>query len=378
MKHFGRTNKPVCHSNIKAKQSHSIRAVVSVLSLACVSMLTGCPFEFNKSDTQTDANNNNSSNFTNHDNNTQNNWNQTTQSAQNIPKDVDLSEIDLLIPETKQNNQNNAADHQQSDTSDTANLVTNPDDLQPNTENNRASNAKNRASHSINNSTNNNTINNEWLVAHNQLRTLHQVSNLMWSDALAKQAQQYADSCPAGHSKQGKVKYGENLAFSTAPVMSYTDVVKAWYDEINLYDFNHPKFSLKVGHFTQVVWKTTTQVGCGYKSGCETGDWSDIWVCQYQAPGNILGQFAQNVLPATKARDKSNDNSIKFDNELQITESNTNQTNTNHANTNQTNTQPAQLNKPLDKKYAQIQIEVKEGKKVLQGEGITITQGSNK
>lgn len=49
------------------------------------------------------------------------------------------------------------------------------------------------------------------------------------------------------------------------------------------------------GHFTQMVWKSTTHLGCGDKwcSGRR------LYVCQYKPPGNVRGRYSQNVLPPT-------------------------------------------------------------------------------
>ena len=73
-------------------------------------------------------------------------------------------------------------------------------------------------------------------------------------------------------------------------------IVQWWYDEEPLYDYNNPGFSPETGHFTQVVWKGTTEIGCGFTTGCSPG-YANVWVCQYSPPGNFLGQFAENVFP---------------------------------------------------------------------------------
>ncbi len=130
----------------------------------------------------------------------------------------------------------------------------------------------------------------QWLDAHNYFRGLHGVPNVTWSETVAADAQAWADTCPSGHSGS---KYGENLAYATY-IMSLQDVALMWYKEEPYYDYNNPGFSMDSGHFTQVVWKNTTQIGCGYKTGCVSG-WPIVWVCQYDPPGNYLNQFADNV-----------------------------------------------------------------------------------
>jgi hypothetical protein len=50
---------------------------------------------------------------------------------------------------------------------------------------------------------------------------------------------------------------------------------------------------MDTGHFTQVVWRATTHVGCGTAS-C-TG--LVLWVCNYDPPGNVERGYRANVLP---------------------------------------------------------------------------------
>lgn len=139
----------------------------------------------------------------------------------------------------------------------------------------------------------------QWLAAHNQYRVLHQAPPVSWSADIAASAQAYADTCPSGHSASA---YGENIAWATND-RSAAAVVKMWYDEEPEYDYNSPGFTPGTGHFTQIVWKGTTQIGCGFATGCETSPmgFANTWVCQYNPPGNYIGQFAQNVLPPVNA-----------------------------------------------------------------------------
>ena len=92
------------------------------------------------------------------------------------------------------------------------------------------------------------------------------------------------------------MRYGENLAFfSPVGIADPARVVGGWYAEAERYDFSRPGFSFEAGHFTQVVWVGTREVGCGV---ARCGDRAEIWVCNYGPPGNVQGEFERNVLPA--------------------------------------------------------------------------------
>ena len=131
--------------------------------------------------------------------------------------------------------------------------------------------------------------------AHNGYRGQHCAAPLTWSAKLAQVAQQWANSlrdqgCMFGHSNGS---YGENLAAGTIGVMGPDEVVRMWYDEVKEYRFPDGGFSMKTGHFTQVVWRGTKQVGCGHVQ-CKG---MDIWVCEYDPPGNVEGEYRDNVKP---------------------------------------------------------------------------------
>jgi len=135
----------------------------------------------------------------------------------------------------------------------------------------------------------------QWLQAHNTYRALHGVPPVTWSATVAASAQAWADTCPSTHSGSG---YGENIAWATTDI-GESAVVQLWYDEESLYDYSNPGFSSDTGHFTQVVWKGTMEIGCGFATGCGQ-NWpyyANAWVCQYNPPGNYIGQFGANVFP---------------------------------------------------------------------------------
>lgn len=131
------------------------------------------------------------------------------------------------------------------------------------------------------------------LNAHNNKRALHQdTPSLTWSSELETYAQNYANNYDcSGNLIHSGGPYGENLALG----YGIEGAVQAWYDEISDYDFANPGFSENAGHFTQLVWKSSTQVGCAIKS-CG-GSWGDYVICSYNPAGNFIGDFPSNVLP---------------------------------------------------------------------------------
>lgn len=99
-------------------------------------------------------------------------------------------------------------------------------------------------------------------------------------------------------------QYGENLFVVTVPPANYyyetRDAINVWIDEVTLYNYNNPGFSGETGHFTQAVWKATTEIGCAWNTvPCDEGA---LLFCEYQVPGNAgdAEQYRENVLPYVK------------------------------------------------------------------------------
>lgn len=121
------------------------------------------------------------------------------------------------------------------------------------------------------------------LDMHNSLRAKHGVGALSWSSELQNSAQRWADGCAFEHSHSG---VGENLGLNYP---DFSSVVQSWYDEIYQYNYQSGGFSAATGHATQLLWKGTAQLGCGYQTSC------GLYVCQYNPAGNVIGQFQDNV-----------------------------------------------------------------------------------
>jgi uncharacterized protein YkwD len=146
----------------------------------------------------------------------------------------------------------------------------------------------------------------EALAAANSHRATHHAPALVLDPDLTKYAMDRAASrsesemLGAGHDglRDGT---GENLfwgAGSSATPRPGSDAVKSWYDEIANYDFNNPQFSGNTGHFTQLVWKSSTKVGIGRVSGKGSKYYETYIVFVFEPPGNMEGEFVANVLKA--------------------------------------------------------------------------------
>ena len=86
---------------------------------------------------------------------------------------------------------------------------------------------------------------------------------------------------------------GENLYSSSS--VDGTKASESWYSEVKNYNYNNPGFGMNTGHFTQLVWKSTTKIGCG--AACNNSGFCAV-VCNYYPGGNFGGtdDYAKNVL----------------------------------------------------------------------------------
>lgn len=129
----------------------------------------------------------------------------------------------------------------------------------------------------------------EFLLVHNQLRQLHQSQPMAWNSSVASVAQENAAiyQCGSALKHLGKL-YGENLA---SGFTIFTKAMYAWFNESS--DYNYIAAN-QYNHFTQMVWNSSTQLGCAVKN-CSANTY--YIVCNYYPQGNIIGQGKANVFP---------------------------------------------------------------------------------
>ena len=143
--------------------------------------------------------------------------------------------------------------------------------------------------------TNSENLQADILNSTNFYRYEHNATALTWNSSLASYAQSWASHCQWHHSGG---PYGENLAAGYPNVATAVD---GWGNERAKYNFKTPTgFSEATGHFTQLVWKSTTSTGCAAVNCTGKGGMDGFFlVCEYYPPGNVVGDnntfFAQNV-----------------------------------------------------------------------------------
>jgi uncharacterized protein YkwD len=128
----------------------------------------------------------------------------------------------------------------------------------------------------------------DMLASHNAVRAGVRMPPLAWSDRLAARAQDWADHLLARGQFMHRPKsaYGENLFEIDGAAASPAQVVHSWAAESRNYDSVSNRCSGVCGHYTQIVWRDTKEVGCAVARG----GGREVWVCNYDPPGNWVGR----------------------------------------------------------------------------------------
>lgn len=135
------------------------------------------------------------------------------------------------------------------------------------------------------------------LDAHNRERAAVGVAPLRWDPALAAAAQRYARELAStgrwGHSNaRTRPGQGENLWMGTRGAFTTERMVADWASEKRMFragvfpSVSSTRSWADVGHYTQIVWRGTTSVGCALESSAA----NDYLVCRYGPGGNVMRQ----------------------------------------------------------------------------------------
>ncbi|EMS62872.1 Pathogenesis-related protein PRMS [Triticum urartu] len=135
----------------------------------------------------------------------------------------------------------------------------------------------------------------DFVDPHNAARADAGVGPVTWDDNVAAYAQNYAEQrrgdCQLIHTPDGR-PYGENLFGGSGTQWTAADAVNSWVSEKQYYDHGSNSCSApegdSCGHYTQVVWRDSTAIGCA-RVVCDSSD--DVFIiCSYNPPGNYVGQ----------------------------------------------------------------------------------------
>ncbi|CAN5305464.1 hypothetical protein BH10PSE14_BH10PSE14_36390 [soil metagenome] len=138
------------------------------------------------------------------------------------------------------------------------------------------------------------------LRGHNAARAAIGIGPLAWDDRLAADAAGYAATLARENrfehaaQPQGPGREGENLWMGTRGAYGFDEMLGHWVEERRYYrpaptpDFSTTGRWGDVAHYTQMVWRGSTTVGCAMASNRD----NDYLVCRYAPAGNVVGQRA--------------------------------------------------------------------------------------
>jgi hypothetical protein len=135
---------------------------------------------------------------------------------------------------------------------------------------------------------------------HNRYREILGLQPLRFSQEAANVAERWAtylsNSGEFEHSHTAG--FGENLYWVSGGSSECAKAVNAWFEEYKFYNggkIGEGDFGA-YGHFTQLIWPETTEVGCARVT---VGPVSNV-VCEYRPPGNFVGQRLDVKIRGTK------------------------------------------------------------------------------
>ncbi|KXJ89560.1 CAP domain-containing protein [Microdochium bolleyi] len=142
---------------------------------------------------------------------------------------------------------------------------------------------------------------------HNVHRSNHSASDLAWSSALAETARKITETCVYSfNTVTDGGGYGQNIGAGFPSNSMGSFITNGLYNpEVNSYTYygGEPDYSTvgQWGHFSQIIWKGTSAIGC-YTNDCSATGLANapgippyFTVCNYLPAGNVVGAFTSNI-----------------------------------------------------------------------------------
>jgi pathogenesis-related protein 1 len=135
------------------------------------------------------------------------------------------------------------------------------------------------------------------LNQHNQARAatgaVPAIPGLVWDATLANKAQGWANIIgPSKHSECHSGSFSSGQGENIADFGTVASGVQFWYNEKSTYHYPTPVAAgAPYLHYTQMVWRTTTRIGCGKAPSAKYYPTNIALVCRYSPGGNIWGRL---------------------------------------------------------------------------------------
>ncbi|XP_033847788.2 C-type lectin domain family 18 member A-like [Periophthalmus magnuspinnatus] len=134
------------------------------------------------------------------------------------------------------------------------------------------------------------------VALHNRLRSwvspmAANMQKMEWSLELAAAAEEWAAQCDSGAPPLHLSSFrhiGWNIHFSTHGVSSFTSAIDSWFNEGQHFTFSTGQCqeNRTCKHYTQLVWATSSHVGCASQLCLKNNSEWNIFVCAYYPGGN--------------------------------------------------------------------------------------------